>query len=898
MSEIQLFYGPSFEHSNCQKCGLDSDCASPRMPAGGQGQRGWLGIGEGPGKNEDLQGIQFVGEAGQLLMQYLAPYNIELHRDFKLINAVNCRPPKNRTPKAGEIAACRGRVFDVIDQMQPSHIWLMGEAAVKCFYGGRFSETGIGRWRGLHIPDQLTGAWVHPTYHPSFALRAGKDQNKLSLFEHDFKGVMAALSWAPPEFADPEAYVHRLTDYGAIKAFLDELLAAAQAGPISIAIDWETTHIKPWYPGFQRIWSAAICTSGEYAAAFPVSYPGALTDEQEAHVKDLLRAILLHPNIYKSAHNLQFEHVWAQVVLGVTVKNWAWCTMNGAHVLDVRKYYAGLKFQAYVHWGLEGYEEEAKKYMKTGAGGINRLCDMPLDRLLLYNGLDALLCQWLYVLQYDRMTNEPELHSAYAFFHEGLQALADATIHGVPTDELYYLEQRHSLTERMDALMGTLTTGEVAKAYQEATGEALGIVNRDFSAKALRVVLFDILKLPKVKTTATGLASVDKEVLAKASGQPWVDALLEWRKLHKIVGTYIAQFEREIQEGWMHPWYPLHTTRSTRGSSMSPNFQNIPKREKEAKKITRQGVVAQPGYRLCAVDYGAQEVRTAAILSSDPALMEYCHRPDSDMHADVAHRIWHIEPDWISAGLRFHSKGGFVFSQFYGSYYVSCGLDMWEKCIIEPLVLDEYAGQKLAPEHHVLLKDHLVSTGIITNDEGKQTKLKIRGKLETVPQQVADFVNHVKGVEQWFWQRFAGLRDWQNRMTYEYQRTGYVSMPFGFRRGGLLNNNKIYNTAIQGTAFHFLLWSYIQLHRISQQQWRSRLMGQIHDEMMYHMAEGEEQVVLDTTVDVMERRIREQFDWISVPLVAEPEWSPVGGNWTQMAEVVNHGNMWELKEAA
>jgi hypothetical protein len=279
--------------------------------------------------------------------------------------------------------------------------------------------------------------------------------------------------------------------------------------------------------------------------------------------------------------------------------------------------------------------------------------------------------------------------------------------------------------------------------------------------------------------------------------------------------------------------------------------------------------------------------------------MEYCHQPDSDMHADVAHRIWHIDPDWISGDLRFHSKGGFVFAQFYGSYYVSCGVELWERCIIEPLMLDKYKGQKLAPEHQVLLKDHLVSAGIITNNEQAMSKLKIRGKLETVSQQLADFVNHIKDVEKWFWQRFPALRDWQNRMTYEYQRTGYVTMPFGFKRGGLLNNNKIYNTAIQGTAFHFLLWSYIQLHHWSLAWWRSRLMGQIHDEMVYHMAEGEEQEVLEYTVDVMERQIRERFEWITVPLLAEPEWSPVGGNWTQMAEVIKYPDgHWDLKEAA
>jgi uracil-DNA glycosylase family 4 len=856
-----------------------------------------LGIGEGPGKNEDQMGIQFVGEAGQLLMGYLAPYGVELHRDFWLINAVNCRPPKNRTPKAAEIAACRGRVFDVIERMAPAHIWLMGESAIKTFYGGRFSETGIGRWRGLHIPDRLTGAWVHPMYHPSFALRSGKDQNKLSLYQRDLAGAVEALSWEAPQFVDPEQYINLLMDYDSIVRFLNELLQNAELEPITITIDWETTHIKPWYPGPQRIWTAAIAANNQYAAAFPVSYPGALTEEQEAHVKELLRQILRHPQIYKAAHNLQFEHIWAQAILGVTTKGWQWCTMNGAHILDVRKYYAGLKFQAYLHWGLEGYEEEAKKYMKTTEAGINRLCDMPLDRLLMYNGMDALLCWWLYEQQYKQITADPGLYYGHLFFNDGLQALADATVHGIPMDELYYLEQRHSLTERMDGLMDTLTKGEVAAEYHGRTGEALSIVNKDFSAKALRIVLFDILGLPKIKTTATGLASVDKEVLAKAE-HPWVATLLEWRKLHKIVGTYIAQFVREIHVGMMHPWYPLHTTRSTRGSSMSPNFQNVPKRDKEAKKITRRGIVASSGHRLCAVDYGAQEVRTAAILSGDPVLMEYCHQPDSDMHADVAHRIWAIHPDWISGGLRFHSKGGFVFSQFYGSYYVSCGIDMWEKCIIEPLMLDEYQGRELAPEHQVLLKDHLVSTGIITNDEGKLSKLKIRGKLETVSQQLADFVNHVKTVEQWFWERFAGLRDWQNRMTYEYQRTGYVSMPFGFRRGGLLNNNKIYNTAIQGTAFHFLLWSYIQLHQWSLTRWQSRLMGQIHDEMLYDMAAGEEQEVLDTTVAVMEDRIREAFEWISVPLVAEPEWSPIDGNWTEMADVVKGANGWALKEAA
>ena len=322
-----------------------------------------------------------------------------------------------------------------------------------------------------------------------------------------------------------------------------------------------------------------------------------------------------------------------------------------------------------------------------------------------------------------------------------------------------------------------------------------------------------------------------------------------------------------------------------------PNFQNVPSRDKQSKEITRRGVKASDmQHRLGAVDYGGQEVRTAAILSGDPVLMEYCHTLGSDMHTDVAERIWVLAPDLIHSDLRFESKGGFVFAQFYGSYYVSCGLEMWERCIIE--------NKGMSLENGVMLKQHLIDQGIITYDELAKTKLKIKGELETVTQQQADFVEHVKTVEAWFWETFAALRDWQDRMTYEYQRTGYVSMPFGFKRGGLLNNNKIYNTAIQGTAFHFLLWAYIQLHRIAKANWETPLLGQIHDEILYDLKEGEETVVLDTTVDVMENRIRQEFDWITVPLVAEPEFSPIGGSWMDMQEVVRYADGWGYKEAA
>jgi len=856
---------------------------------------GILGIGEGPGENEDQQGIAFVGEAGQLFDRYLAQYGLSLHRDFYLINAVNCRPPNNRTPTATEIACCRGRVQQAIRKIQPRFIWLLGESAVRSFYAGRFSELGIGRWRGLCIPDKTTGAWVVPLYHPSFALRSGNDQNKLSIFDRDFFNAVSFLEYDPPVFTDFEQYIDRLTNYPDIERFLQNLIDVANTQPISIAIDWETSHLKPYYIAFggQRIWTAAIATSLDYCAAFPVMLPGIHTEGEQRRVMQLLVAVLQHPNIHMAAHNLQFEHVWAKAVLGAVPQSWAWCTMNAAHVIDVRKDFCGLKFQAYINYGVDEYGAEAKKYMKVGTSGLNALPNMPLKNLLTYNGMDAIITMWLWADQYKTLTENPHLLKGYQFFHEGLQALADATHRGIPMDEIYYVEQRHSLTERMESLERRLLRGPVAKEFKQRTGHELNIVNKDFSAKDLRVVLYDIIGLRATKQTGSGLDSVDKEVMTDIE-HPWVKNLLEWRKLYKIANTYVAQFVREIANGRMNPWFPLHTTRSTRGSSQGPNFQNVPKRDKESKRITRRGVTAETGCHLGAVDYGSQEVRTAAILSGDTALIAYCHEPDSDMHMDVAERLWYLGREWITGDIRFHSKGGFVFAEFYGSYFVNCALSLWDECIATPTKLG-------GMDEPITLREHLENTGIITTDRQSVTKIKMHGHVETVTRQQADFINHVKGVEDWFWEKFAGLREWQERMVVEYQRTGYVEMPFGFRRGGLLNRNKIFNTAIQGTAFHFLLWAYIQTKRHADKHWRSYQLGQIHDEMVINIYPDELNNVLNTTVDIMENQIRAAFDWINVPLVAEPELSPVNGNWTEMKDIVyvmqtDTTGAWEWKQ--
>jgi len=382
----------------CTKCGLHKGVITSKMRPSGEGELGVLVVGEAPGKTEDEQGVQFIGEAGQLWQEYLNEYGIDIHRDFKLTNAVNCRPPKNRTPSASEIQCCRGRVRAVMEEFNPKQIWLVGEAAIKSFYGMRFSECGVGRWHRLCIPDKQTNAWVVPMYHPSFALRANNDKNKLSCFERDLRFAVGCLGLERPVIADPVPMVDIITEYGQVVHYLKWLLNRAHNEKFLMAFDYECSNLKPFYGEVQYIWSCAISLGVDNATAFPVSYTGHFTRQQEATITHLLKLIMEHPNIGKIAHNLQFEDLWSRGVLGAKMAGWHWCTMNAAHVLDNRRDFCGLKFQSYINFGIEGYEKESKPYMRKMHKGteLNMLDTMPLDNLLLYNGLDALLTMWLF----------------------------------------------------------------------------------------------------------------------------------------------------------------------------------------------------------------------------------------------------------------------------------------------------------------------------------------------------------------------------------------------------------------------------------------------------------------------------------------------------------------------
>jgi DNA polymerase len=147
-------------------------------------------VGEGPGRDEDAQGIPFVGRAGQLLTQMIEAMGLK-RADVYICNVVKCRPPENRTPEKDEIATCSPFLLRQLDAIRPRVIVCLGSVAAQLLLG---IQKGISHYRGEWF--NYRGAKLMATFHPAYLLRNPAEKGKVWA---DLQKVMAELGLAPPK---------------------------------------------------------------------------------------------------------------------------------------------------------------------------------------------------------------------------------------------------------------------------------------------------------------------------------------------------------------------------------------------------------------------------------------------------------------------------------------------------------------------------------------------------------------------------------------------------------------------------------------------------------------------------------------------------------------------------
>ena len=386
--------------------------------------------------------------------------------------------------------------------------------------------------------------------------------------------------------------------------------------------------------------------------------------------------------------------------------------------------------------------------------------------------------------------------------------------HGIAID----LGALHELAKRL----GT-QSAEVANRIYELAGEKFNIG----SPKQLGVVLFEKMKLPiPVKYGKGKKISTAQDVLDElAPDHEVVRHVLEYRQLTKLKSTYIDTLPQLIdpQTGRVHTTFNQTGTATGRLSSNNPNLQNIPIRTELGREI-RAAFIAQDGNLLLAADYSQIELRLLAHYSEDPLLTK-AFREGHDIHQLTASEVFGIPKDEIDAEHRRRAKA-VNFGIVYG---------------LSPFGLAQQLGI-----------------------EQKEAKKYIEGYFE----------------------KYEGVRTYIDRVVEATRRDGFVRTEFGRRRPIPDINSKnpsmrgfaertAVNTPLQGTAADLIKLAMINIDReLTKRKLKSRMLLQVHDELVFEVPPAEINAMRTLVQDAMEN-----VHPLRVPLLVDVG---VGNNWRDM----------------
>lgn len=454
------------------------------------------------------------------------------------------------------------------------------------------------------------------------------------------------------------------------------------------------------------------------------------------------------------------------------------------------------------------------------------------------------------------------LLDAYRFLQQGAEALSLVERNGIRIDVEYCRTKIEELDERLRRSERRLARSELAAAWRKKFGDKTSWT----SGQQLRAVLYGSLGVRPFKSTAkSDDGSIDEESL-RSLDVDGIEHLLRARSDKKCKDVLVGFLKYQVG-GFLYPNFLLHTVQTYRSSSSNVNFQNVPHRDPEQMAICRRAIIPRDGNRLLEVDYKSLEVGVAATFHKDPRMIAYLNDPTSDMHADMGHEIFILprynrRPDGFST-LRGATKNGFVFPQFYGDYFVACANGIAVKWCQLPRSGRWKAGQGIAFNGGTI-GDHLISKGINSLDA---------------------FTEHMEKIEYDFWnRRFSVYNQWRKDWYAEYQRTGDFTMHTGFRCIGLMTKNQAINYPVQGSAFHCLLQTLIWLVN-KVRDWRSLVIGQIHDSALIDAHPDEFDELVDLCRRLASVDLPRAWRWINVPLSVEASASDVDGSWAKMTEL-------------
>lgn len=451
-----------------------------------------------------------------------------------------------------------------------------------------------------------------------------------------------------------------------------------------------------------------------------------------------------------------------------------------------------------------------KELTGTGKNAVP-ITEVPLDKLAEYATEDADITLRLHNVLKPMLERDSLVDLFEKIEMPLMSVLADMEQVGVKIDVKHFDKMKKDTASKLF---------EVEKSIYSSAGQEFNIN----STRELSSILFDKLGLKSVKKTKTGF-STDIQVLETLQGKhEIIDHLIQYRTLSKLQSTYIETLPKLISSvtGRIHTSYNQTVAATGRLSSSDPNLQNIPVRDDFGRQL-RKGFVPEKGFIMMSADYSQIELRLAAHYSND-ANMLAAFRDGIDIHNMTASSTFGVPFDKITPDMRRQAKI-INFATIYG---------------VSPYGLSQQA--------EISMKD------------------------------AAEFIRK-------YFETYPGFRNYIDETIEFAKKNGYVTTLMGRRRPvPEINSDTVFrregaervaiNTPLQGTSADMIKIAMINISReIKNKKMKSRMIMQVHDELVFEVYEDE--------LDSMKKMVKEKMETaipLNVPVVVE---LGIGNNWEE-----------------
>jgi DNA polymerase-1 len=578
----------------------------------------------------------------------------------------------------------------------------------------------------------------------------------------------------------------------------------------SFSLDTESTSEDPWHA--QLVGISLSMEQGE-AYYIPIGHIQTLDGREAgtqlpfAFVLEKLRPVLEDASIHKYMHNAKYD----MLLLLLSIPS---ITVRGLAFDTMLGAYLtdpgrrGLGLKDQVFQRLGHVMTPISQLIGTGSKAIS-MAQVPIRQVADYAGADADMTLRLVEPIMEELRRNSLLDLLHNIELPLLPVLMQMEIYGVALDGEFLRNLNEQLAEQI---------GVLEKEIYDSVGHRFNIN----STKQLGDILFGELKLPSGKKTKTGF-SVSADVIESLRGQhPIVDYLLEYRQLTKLKSTYVDGLLAQMDQitGRVHTSFSQTTASSGRLSSSNPNLQNIPVRTEVGRQI-RRAFIADPSYVLLTADYSQFELRILAHITHEPRLVE-AFSENEDIHTITAASLFEVQVSEVTKDQRRLAKT-VVYAVLYGQ---------------SAFGLAQITG--------------------MTN------------------MQASDFIKR-------YHETFPHIKEYVDSTLNQARKQGYVNTLFGRKRffpdmHGLSHNERqalereAINMPIQGGNADLIKIAMIRIqHAIEQKYLKTRMILQVHDELVFEVPVEELDRIKNLVKSLMEGVAK-----LDVPIKVEMK---VGKNW-------------------